>query len=236
MIHARAPHFLWPYPVCYAAHQLNLQTRVLRPEASLTSPLVLGQPFVSGAALRLSAAPLRTSSQLVPSSVSSLVSRWALPTNPFTTRPSTNFSTLVTSGLTSPCPTTPGTPVEVSRFPLPPSSLHPLPLLPPLRYPRPPPLVLPRQVASPSPQSSSQFPQQPSALARHVTVDSGGIGAGGAATGGTRYGGAHLRGAGAGGAGAGGAISGGAGAGGTCGESLYNGSELDYGVGTNYYE
>ncbi|CAI7931554.1 unnamed protein product [Closterium sp. NIES-54] len=37
MIHARAPHFLWTYAVRYAAHQLNLQRRVLRPEASPTS-------------------------------------------------------------------------------------------------------------------------------------------------------------------------------------------------------
>ncbi|CAI7797679.1 unnamed protein product [Closterium sp. NIES-53] len=37
MIHARAPHFLWPCAVRYAAHQLNLQPRVSRPEASPTS-------------------------------------------------------------------------------------------------------------------------------------------------------------------------------------------------------
>ncbi|CAI7857773.1 unnamed protein product [Closterium sp. NIES-54] len=36
MIHASAPHFLWPYAVRYAAHQLNLQPRVSRPEASPT--------------------------------------------------------------------------------------------------------------------------------------------------------------------------------------------------------
>ncbi|CAI7762229.1 unnamed protein product [Closterium sp. NIES-53] len=36
MIHARAPHFLWPYALCYAAHQLNLQPLVSRPEVSLT--------------------------------------------------------------------------------------------------------------------------------------------------------------------------------------------------------
>ncbi|CAI7881956.1 unnamed protein product [Closterium sp. NIES-53] len=102
------------------------------------------------------------------------------------------------------CPTIPNTHVEVSQFPLPLSSSHPLfPLLPLLWYPRPP-LVLPRQ-----------SPQQPSALPRHVTVDSVGVGAGGAATGGTRSGGARSRGAGAGGAGAGGASSGGAGAGGS---------------------
>ncbi|CAI7834308.1 unnamed protein product, partial [Closterium sp. NIES-53] len=27
MIHAAAPHFLWPFAVQYAAHQLNLQPR-----------------------------------------------------------------------------------------------------------------------------------------------------------------------------------------------------------------
>ncbi|CAI7892049.1 unnamed protein product [Closterium sp. NIES-54] len=37
MIHARVPHFLWPYAVRYAAHQLNLWPRVSRPGASPTS-------------------------------------------------------------------------------------------------------------------------------------------------------------------------------------------------------
>ncbi|CAI7799511.1 unnamed protein product [Closterium sp. NIES-53] len=34
MTHARAPHFLWPYAVRYAAHQMNLWPRVARPEDS----------------------------------------------------------------------------------------------------------------------------------------------------------------------------------------------------------
>ncbi|CAI7896899.1 unnamed protein product [Closterium sp. NIES-54] len=34
MIHAAAPHFLWPFTVQYAAHQLNLQPRVSVPETS----------------------------------------------------------------------------------------------------------------------------------------------------------------------------------------------------------
>ncbi|CAI7885392.1 unnamed protein product [Closterium sp. NIES-54] len=38
MIHAAAPHFLWPFAVQYAAHQLNLQPRVSLP---LTSPTLL---------------------------------------------------------------------------------------------------------------------------------------------------------------------------------------------------
>ncbi|CAI7864075.1 unnamed protein product, partial [Closterium sp. NIES-53] len=37
MTHARVPHFLWPYAVRYAAHQLNLWPRVSRPEVSPTS-------------------------------------------------------------------------------------------------------------------------------------------------------------------------------------------------------
>ncbi|CAI7783409.1 unnamed protein product [Closterium sp. NIES-54] len=36
MIHAAAPHFLWPFAVLYAAHQLNLQPRVSVPETSPT--------------------------------------------------------------------------------------------------------------------------------------------------------------------------------------------------------
>ncbi|CAI7812965.1 unnamed protein product [Closterium sp. NIES-54] len=35
MIHAAAPHFLWPFPVQYAAHQINLQPRVSLP---MTTP------------------------------------------------------------------------------------------------------------------------------------------------------------------------------------------------------
>ncbi|CAI5956799.1 unnamed protein product [Closterium sp. NIES-64] len=37
MIHAAAPHFLWPFAVQYAAHQLNLQPRVSMPE---TTPIM----------------------------------------------------------------------------------------------------------------------------------------------------------------------------------------------------
>ncbi|CAI7914923.1 unnamed protein product [Closterium sp. NIES-54] len=35
MMHAAAPHFLWPFAVRYAAHQINLHPRVSRPETSL---------------------------------------------------------------------------------------------------------------------------------------------------------------------------------------------------------
>ncbi|CAI7803681.1 unnamed protein product [Closterium sp. NIES-53] len=36
MIHAAAPHFLWPFAVRYAAHQINLQPRVSLPETTPT--------------------------------------------------------------------------------------------------------------------------------------------------------------------------------------------------------
>ncbi|CAI7776422.1 unnamed protein product [Closterium sp. NIES-54] len=36
MIHAAAPHFLWPFAVQYAVHQINLQPRVSLPETSPT--------------------------------------------------------------------------------------------------------------------------------------------------------------------------------------------------------
>ncbi|CAI7730818.1 unnamed protein product, partial [Closterium sp. NIES-53] len=36
MIHAGAPHFLWPFAVQYAAHQINLQPRVSLPETTPT--------------------------------------------------------------------------------------------------------------------------------------------------------------------------------------------------------
>ncbi|CAI7785990.1 unnamed protein product [Closterium sp. NIES-54] len=36
MIHAAAPHFLWPYAVQYVAHQINLQPRVSLPETTPT--------------------------------------------------------------------------------------------------------------------------------------------------------------------------------------------------------
>ncbi|CAI7822449.1 unnamed protein product, partial [Closterium sp. NIES-53] len=46
MIHAAAPHFLWPFVVRYAAHQLNLWPRVSLPE---TSPTLLWKGKVSDA-------------------------------------------------------------------------------------------------------------------------------------------------------------------------------------------
>ncbi|CAI5494831.1 unnamed protein product [Closterium sp. Naga37s-1] len=207
MIHACAPHFLWPYAVRYAAHQLNLQPRVSRPEASPTS-LWTGSPGVGSAfrvwgclALVRDTSADKLSARAVPCVflgfpvASADWSFYHPPLHQFLDPRDVRFDESVSYYTRYPCR---GLPV-----PLPPLFLAPS--LPPA--PAPP-------VAAPSPQSSSQSPQQPSVLPRQATVDSVGFGAGGAATGGTRSGGARLRGAGVGGAGAGGASPGGAGAGG----------------------
>ncbi|CAI7874197.1 unnamed protein product [Closterium sp. NIES-53] len=86
---------------------------------------------------------------------------------------------------------------------------------PPLFLAPSPPLVPAPPVPQPPMVLPNQSPQLPSALPRHVTVDSGGLGAGGAATGGARSGGVRFGGAGAGGACIKGAGAGVAGAGST---------------------
>ncbi|CAI7784710.1 unnamed protein product [Closterium sp. NIES-53] len=206
MIHARAPHLLWPYAVCYTTHQLNLQPCLSRPEASPTSPwtgsLGVGSAFRVWGCLAL-----------VRDTSADKLSARAIPCV-FLGFPSVSYY------VRYPCRGLPIPPPPFFLAPSPPPA--PTPPVPP---PSPGPALLvvsratpvpsvARQVASPSPQSSSQSPQQPSALPRQVTVNSGVVGVGGAAIGGTRSGGALLRGSGAGGAGTGGASSGGAGAGG----------------------
>ncbi|CAI7856733.1 unnamed protein product [Closterium sp. NIES-54] len=82
MIHAAAPHFLWPFAVQYAAHQINLQPRVSLPKTTLTlrwtgkvgdaSPVsslasLLTPPGVSSTTPpRIVFCPLRTSRSTIP--------------------------------------------------------------------------------------------------------------------------------------------------------------------------
>ncbi|CAI7850840.1 unnamed protein product [Closterium sp. NIES-54] len=207
MIHARAPHFLWPYALRYATHQLNLQPRVSRPEVSLTSlwtgssgvsnPLCLGFPVGSPD-----------------------YSFYHPPLHQFLDSRDVCFDESVSYYTRYPCQGLPVPPPPLFLAPSPPPApAPPTPPPPPgpalsgVSHATPLPSVA-RQVASPSLQSSSHSLQQPSALPQHVTVDSVGVEARGAATGGTRSRGASSRGAGAGGTGTGGASSGGAGAGG----------------------
>ncbi|CAI7733747.1 unnamed protein product [Closterium sp. NIES-53] len=138
MIHAHPSHFLWPYMVRYAIHQLNLWPRVSRPGISSTGLWTGSLSVASGFRVWGCLALVRDTSA---------------------DKLSARTITCVFLGFPS--------------------------------------------------------PQQPSALPRQVTVDSGGVGVGGAATGGAQSGSAHSGGVGAAGAGTGGAGAGGAGAGGT---------------------
>ncbi|CAI7789173.1 unnamed protein product [Closterium sp. NIES-53] len=232
MIHARAPHFLWPYAVRYAAHRLNLQPHVSRPEASPTS-LWTGSPGIESAFCVLGCLALvhetsvdKLSARAIPCVFLGFLvdspdyAFYHPPLHQFLDSRDVRFDETVSyyarylcRGLLVPAPPFFLAP---SPPPAPAPSVSPPPLGPALSgvsHATPLPSVA-RQVASPSPQSSSHSPQQPSALPRQVPVNSGGVGAGGAATGGTHSGGALLRGDGVGGAGTGGASLGGAGAGG----------------------
>ncbi|CAI7838136.1 unnamed protein product, partial [Closterium sp. NIES-53] len=224
MIHAHAPHFLWRYAVFYAAHQLNLQPRISRLEASLTS-IWTGSPGVGSAfcvkgclAFVRDTSADKLSARAVPCvflgfPVAS--AKWSFyhpPLHQFLDSRDVRFDESVSYYTWYPC--------RGLSVPPPPFFLAPsLPPAPAPPIPPPPSGLAPSgvshatplpsvacQIASPSPQSSS--------VACQVTVDSVGVGAGGAATGGTRSGGARSRGVGAGGAGTGGASYGGAGAGG----------------------
>ncbi|CAI5508688.1 unnamed protein product, partial [Closterium sp. Naga37s-1] len=179
MIHAHEPHFLWP------AHQLNLQLRVSRPEASPTS-LWTRSPGVGSAccvwgclALVRDTSAVNLSARAVPCVFLSFPvasADWSFyhpPLHHFLDSRDVRFDESVSYYTRYPC----------RGLSVPPPPLFLAPSLPP-------------------------------APAPPVTVDSVGVGAGGAATGDARSGGARSRGAGAGGAGTGGASSGGAGAGG----------------------
>ncbi|CAI7783344.1 unnamed protein product, partial [Closterium sp. NIES-53] len=84
MTHARAPHFLWPYTVRYATHQLNLWPRVSQTEVSPTS-LWTGSP---GAASRfrvwgcLALARDTSTEKILPRAVSCVYPSRGLPVPP----------------------------------------------------------------------------------------------------------------------------------------------------------
>ncbi|CAI7766415.1 unnamed protein product [Closterium sp. NIES-54] len=162
MIHVRAPHFLWPYAVRCAAHQLNLWPYKLSARAILC--ILLGFPVDFSDFLF-----------------------YHPPLFRFLDSRDVWFDESVSYYTRYPCRVLSVPPLPLFLAPSPPPA--PAPPVPPS-----PPLVLPRQ-----------SPQQPSALPRHVTVDSWGVGAGGATTRGTRSGGAHSRGTRVGGASSGGA-------------------------------
>ncbi|CAI7854380.1 unnamed protein product, partial [Closterium sp. NIES-54] len=100
MIHAAAPHFLWPFVVQYAAHQINLQPRVSLPETTPT--LRLTEKVGDASVFRvwgfelLSAILQRTSCPPMPFLASSLASPLTHPGGSSTTPPRVVFSQDVT--------------------------------------------------------------------------------------------------------------------------------------------
>ncbi|CAI7777841.1 unnamed protein product [Closterium sp. NIES-54] len=180
MIHTHAPHFLWPYTVRYAAHQLNLWPHVSRPGASPTSlwtrsPGVASKFRVWGclalvcdnSANKLSACALPCVFLGFPVD-SSDHTFYHLPCHRFMDSRDIRFDESVSYYIRYPCRGFPVPPLPFSSQPL----LLPLPLL---RYPRRP-----------------LSPQRPLALSCQVAVDSGGV-----SVGGTGAGGASSEGAGA---------------------------------------
>ncbi|CAI7773559.1 unnamed protein product, partial [Closterium sp. NIES-54] len=183
MIHAAAPHFLWPFEVRYAAHRLNLWPCVSLPE---TSPTLRWTGKVGDASV------FRTSSLPVPFPASSLALSLTRLAGSFTTPPRAMSSRLRTSRSTSRFPSTVSSP----------TALPPPP--PPLLFlaPGPPPFdPLPPQ--GPAPSGVSQVDPLPGPAPVEVAVGSGaarGAASRGAAFGGAEPGGAESEGAGSGGA------------------------------------
>ncbi|CAI7908675.1 unnamed protein product [Closterium sp. NIES-54] len=104
MIHAAAPHFLWPFAVRYAAHQLNLWPRV---SLSETSPTLrwsaMRRCSGSGALVPLAAILPQTSSPPALFPASSLVFPLRRLAGSFTTPPRAVSCPLRTSSLTRSC-------------------------------------------------------------------------------------------------------------------------------------
>ncbi|CAI7744944.1 unnamed protein product [Closterium sp. NIES-53] len=220
MIHSDAPHFLWPFAVRYAAHQLNLWPRVSEPETLPTLRWTgkVGDALCFGSEARSSlfAMPKQASSPLALSAASSLASPPMPRRGSFTTRtrveslPLTSLS--VTIGYTRTRPTDPPSlvePLEISS-----DSFGPAEGGDPAADDT---AATPR---SPRLETPPGFPPRPSSPPpQPATVDFGaestGVEPGGAETKGEGSGGAATRGAGSGGAATGGAGSWGATTGGT---------------------
>ncbi|CAI7861668.1 unnamed protein product, partial [Closterium sp. NIES-53] len=114
MIHAAAPHFLWPFAVPYAMHQLNLWPRVPLPgTCGGRGRLAMGQCSGFGDLVPLFAIRLRTSSLPAPFPASSLAFPLTSLAGSFTTPPRAVSSPLRTSRVSQVDPL-PGTvPVKV---------------------------------------------------------------------------------------------------------------------------
>ncbi|CAI7923588.1 unnamed protein product [Closterium sp. NIES-53] len=131
MIHAAAPHYLWPFADRYAAHQLNLWPRVSLPE---TSPTLHWMGNVGDASVfrardlvPFSSIRPRTSSPPTPFPASSLAFPLTSLAGSFTTPPRAVSCPLRTSPLTSQFPFTASSPTALPLSPPSPLFLAPGP-------------------------------------------------------------------------------------------------------------
>ncbi|CAI6007447.1 unnamed protein product [Closterium sp. NIES-65] len=178
MIHAAAPHFLWPFAVQYAVHQLNLWPRVSLPE---TSPTLRWTGEVGDA----SAVRVWGSRAFVPDTSADKLSAHAIPCvflGSFLDAPSWQFYHSTMRRVLHSQDVTFDESVPLYRlFPYRTAPLPPPPL-PLFLAPGPPPAdLLPPQ--GPAPSGVSQVDPLPLAEPVEVAVDSGAAG-GGAASGG----------------------------------------------------
>ncbi|CAI7810410.1 unnamed protein product [Closterium sp. NIES-53] len=177
MIHARAPHFLWPYAVRYAAHQLNLWPRISRPGVSPTS-LWTGSPGVASrfhVSDSLAHVCNTSADKLSPCALPCIFLGFPEDSFDFTFYhpPFHRFLDSCDVRFDESAPYYTRYPCRGLPVPPPPLFLTSTPAPP--EQPPPPPSVAP-QVPSPSPQSSSQSPQQPSVLPPQAAADPEGVG------------------------------------------------------------
>ncbi|CAI7864063.1 unnamed protein product, partial [Closterium sp. NIES-54] len=206
MIHAAAPHFLWPFAVLYAAHQLNLWPRVSLPK---TSPTLRWTGKVGDASVfwvRGSHAFVRdTSADKLSSRAIPCVFLGFVPDAPgWQFYHPTSHRVLLTQDVTFD--------ELVPFYHLFPYRSAPPPPPPLILAPRPPP-VDPLLPQDPAPSGVSQVDPPPGTVPVETAVGSGaarGAASGGAASGGAEPGGAGSEGAGSGGAEPGGEEPGGA--------------------------
>ncbi|CAI7791060.1 unnamed protein product, partial [Closterium sp. NIES-54] len=196
MIHAAAPHFLWPFAFRYATHQLNLWPRVSLPE---TSPTLCWTGKVGDA----SVFRVWGSCAFVRDMSADKLSTHAIPRVFLGFPPNapgwqfyhpTSRHVLPSEDVTFD--------ESVPFYHLFPYRSAPLPPLPLFLAPRPPP-VDPLPPQGPAPSGVSQVDPLPSTVPVEVAVDSGaarGAGSGGAESTGAEPGGAESEGAGSGGA------------------------------------
>ncbi|CAI7788436.1 unnamed protein product [Closterium sp. NIES-54] len=173
MIHAAAPHFLWPFAVRYVAHQLNLWPRVSEPE---TSPTLQWTGKVGDASVFRVWGALSLVRDAKANKLSSRTLRCVFLGFP-TDAPSWQFYHLGSRRVFSSQDVT--FDESVYSYGLHPHTSHPVPLAPLFLVPIPPPLVDPLTPQGRAPSSVSWVDPPPLVEPLEVSSDSSGPAKGG---------------------------------------------------------